>query len=159
MFAALHGFIRGGELFSPCAKVYVSRIMCTDSRTFIFAQRKALLLIIWALRTYSHTYTLCRKNSIRSLHKAIRAAFTMIFSPLLAPLVDFSAYSNIPRGQGIEQGVKIASGHGFLARYILVCQKERAISPEQNFTRRGKFCVPAEHPPRKESLSGVKKFT
>ena len=29
--------------------------MCTDSRTFIFARRKANLLTVWALRTYRYT--------------------------------------------------------------------------------------------------------
>src|SRR3989338_2267575 len=45
------------------------RIMCTDSRTFIFARRKANPLTIWALAHLRLYYTLCRKNSTRRFMK------------------------------------------------------------------------------------------
>ena len=78
--------------------------------------------------------------------------------PSLSQKIFSSLSEGIPRGVRAERDVEIASGHGFLARYIRLCQKERAISPEQNFPRRGKFCVPAKHNPSGDPLGRRKNF-
>jgi len=53
---------------------------------------------------------------------------------------------------GVKRGLKVASGHGFLALVFLYAKKSE-LSFQSKISSQGKFCDPAIHPLR-EGLLG-----